>query len=157
MTFHLASDLAASARIAFLWGPPSPSPRFLLWDPSVHACLGVWWVEPAGSPRCVSTPLVCKGLSAGLDPRLATKTNSAFCPWPRRLQHAPKVPKRTLQGLPQLILWLRYTLLVSPMSKLGFLQRGLSADSSARNQAKARQPCRQEVVSCTWGDVCVLV
>ena len=33
--------------------------------------------------------------------------------------------------------------LVPPMSNLGFLQRGLSPNSSARNQAKARQAGRQ--------------
>lgn len=65
-------------------------------------------------------------------------------------RHSP----RTLEA-PQFLLWLTSPFLVSPMSTSGFLQRGLSPDSSIRNQAKARQPGRQDSDIVYMGGTCV--
>lgn len=87
-----------------------------------------------------------------------TTQHSAFF-----LQHDPMAlkpsPPRTL-GAPQLILGLRSPFIVSPVSKSHFY-RELSWSSSARNQAKARQPARRLVALCVClgggEDVCVFV
>lgn len=94
-TLHLTLQLAQG--LPFSGDLPNPQSPVL---GSRRPCLPWGLVGRAcwRTPLCFYSP-GCKGLSAGLDPRLPMETNSAFCPQPRSLQHVPRVPKPALQGL----------------------------------------------------------